>query len=103
MFPKCGTEIVSFREYCPFLDVEAICEGIKVQQATHKFKVGVGKTFCRVVISDELRCDVVGPFVPPNHQACGPVANAWWQEWAWEPNTTCTGAQCVVMALHDQQ
>lgn len=90
-FPEGGTEVITFGEDSALTDVEAMGEGVQVEEATSEFEVGVGDGATRVGVGDETIDDVLGPLETPCDGSSADIAVARGDGGAGKPNATRAG------------
>ena len=68
-----------------------------MQETSSKFKVRVGDCAFRIVLSDQIVDDVLGPFQAPD-EGLGNESSARSEFWVWVPDATRTWARSIMVA-----
>jgi hypothetical protein len=95
--PKEGGQVVSFAENGALSYVKVLGNGIKMKEATSKFKVGVGDGSIWVTVADQICSDVVRPLEAPEEGLRGGILRPWNQFRVGEPNSSSTTTCCIMV------
>ena len=96
--PKQGGQIVGSANDGPLADIEALSDGLQVEETSGELQVAVCDRAGRVVGRDDLSLQVWRPLRAPQNR-CVAGRQARGESWGWKPDSTGSGLGCVVAAV----